>query len=98
MLFRDPLENKSKVSQKPYCNDFCQVVILKDLVDGELEKDFIKASNASVWGCFFIKQRCFQASCTKMYYKQGCLQKDLSDRCLHTELSPFLVVLFSALS
>ena len=31
------LENKSKVSQKPCCNDLSQVTILKELVDETLE-------------------------------------------------------------
>ena len=34
--------------------------MLKDLVDGELEKDFIKASNASVWGCFLLNKGAFK--------------------------------------
>ena len=29
--------------------------MLKELVDGTLERDFTKASNASVWGLFFIE-------------------------------------------
>ena len=29
--------------------------MLKELIDGTLERDFTKASNAYVWGLFFIK-------------------------------------------
>ena len=55
-LFRDALGHKSKVSQKSCCNDLCQVAVLKELVDGTLERDFTKASDVSVWGWFFIKK------------------------------------------
>ena len=44
MSFRGPLEHKSKVSERS-----CQVAVLKEVIDGTLEKDFRKASNASVW-------------------------------------------------
>ena len=47
--FRDPLEHKSKVSQKSCCNYLCHVNVLKELVDGTLERDFTKPTNASVW-------------------------------------------------
>ena len=42
------IEHKSKVSQKPCCNDLCEVAILKELVDGTVERDYTKARNASV--------------------------------------------------
>ena len=28
---------------------------------------------------------------TKLYYEQGCLKKDVLDRCFHTALNPFLI-------
>ena len=46
--FRDPLEYKSKVSQKSCCNDLSQVATLKELVDGTLERDYTKATNVPV--------------------------------------------------
>ena len=36
------LEHKSKVSQKPCCNDLCQVAIVKELVNGKLESYMIQ--------------------------------------------------------
>ena len=47
MPLRDPIEHKSKISQKPCCNDLCHIVVLRELVDGTFERDFIKATNAS---------------------------------------------------
>ena len=47
--FRDPLERKSKVSQKLCCDKLFEVAVLKELVDGTLERDFTKATHASVW-------------------------------------------------
>ena len=52
----DPLEQKSKVIRKLYCDKLCEVAVLKELVDGTLEKDFTKATHASVWSLFFIKK------------------------------------------
>ena len=46
--FRDSIEHKSKVSHKPCCNDLCEVAILKELVDRTVERDYTKATNASV--------------------------------------------------
>ena len=46
---RDPLEHKIKFSQKLYCDKLCEVTVLKDLVDGTFERDFTKATHASVW-------------------------------------------------
>ena len=54
--FWDPLEHKRKVNPKPCCNDFRQVTVLKELVDGTFERDFTKATNSSVWSWFFIKK------------------------------------------
>ena len=50
MPFRDPLEHKSKVSQRLYCDKLCEVTVLKELVDEILEKDSTKAIHVSVWG------------------------------------------------
>ena len=47
--FRDPLERKGKASQKLCCDKLCEVAVLKELVDGTLERDFTKATHASVW-------------------------------------------------
>ena len=54
--FWDTLEHKSKVSQKPRCSDFSQVTVLKELVDGTLERDFTKATFTSVWSWIYIKK------------------------------------------
>ena len=59
-------------------------------------KRFHKSLNASVLGWFLI-QKVHEVSCAKLYYKQGCLQKDLLDRHLHAALNPFLVGPFRAL-
>ena len=50
LQFRDPLERKSKVSQKLCCHKLCEVAVLKELVDGTLKRDFTKVTHASVWG------------------------------------------------
>ena len=39
---------QSKFSQKLCCNKLCEVTVLKELVDGTLERDFTKATHASV--------------------------------------------------
>ena len=44
--FRDPLGHKSKVIQKLCCDKLCEVAVLKELVNGILERDFIKATDA----------------------------------------------------
>ena len=44
---------------------------------------------------FFIKKS-MKVFSSILYYKQGSLQKDLADRCLHTALNPFLVGFFRA--
>ena len=31
----------------------------------------------------------FQVSFTKLYYEQGCMSKDLPDRCFHSALNHF---------
>ena len=46
--FRDPLEHKSKVSQKLCCDKLCEVAVLQGLVNGTLERYFTKATHASV--------------------------------------------------
>ena len=51
-----PIDHISKVRQKSCCNDICQVAVLKELVDGTLERDFTKASNASVLSLFFLRK------------------------------------------
>ena len=33
---------------KPCCNDLCEVALLKELVDKTVERDYTKATNASV--------------------------------------------------
>ena len=58
-IARDPLECKSKVSQKSCCND-----LERELT---LERDFTKAANASVWSWFFIKKS-MKAFCTSMLH------------------------------
>ena len=47
-LFRDSLEHKSKVSDKPCCNDLCEVAILKEIVDRTVATVDRNAANASV--------------------------------------------------
>ena len=47
--FRDTLEHKSKVNQNLCFDKLCEVAVLKELVDGTLEKDFTKVTDASVW-------------------------------------------------
>ena len=47
--FRDPLEHKSIVSQKLCSDKLCVISVLKEKVDGTLERDFTKATHASVW-------------------------------------------------
>ena len=49
LLFRVPLERKSKVSQKLCCDKICEVAVFKEVADGTLERDFTKATHASVW-------------------------------------------------
>ena len=49
LSFRDPLERRSEVSQKLCCDRLCEVTVLKELVDGTPERDFTKATHASVW-------------------------------------------------
>ena len=44
----DPLEHKSKVSKKFCCDKLCEFTVLKELVNGTLERDFAKATHASV--------------------------------------------------
>ena len=78
----------SECLQKSWCNDLCQVAVLKELVNGTFERDFTKASNASVWDGFFIK--------SPKGIAKNSLQKNLPERCLHTALKPFLVGLFRA--
>ena len=48
LSLRDPLQRKSKVSQKLCCDKLCEVAVLKELVDGTLERGFTKATHASV--------------------------------------------------
>ena len=40
---------QNKVSQKLYYDKLCEVLVLKELVDGTLERDFTKATHASIW-------------------------------------------------
>ena len=39
----------SKVNQKLCCDKLCEIAVLKELVDGTLERDFTKATHVSVW-------------------------------------------------
>ena len=53
--------HKSNFSQKPCCNGFCQVAILKELVDETYDRDytkpqmhpFIKNVHENVFKCFY---------------------------------------------
>ena len=73
---------------------------IKKLVDGTLERECTKASNASTWGSFYIKEvheGAFKHVVLNYTINRGCLQKNLSDRCLHAALNTFLFGFFRAL-
>ena len=72
MPFRDPLERKSKVSQKLCWDKLCEVAVLKELVDDEHYKEISQKPHMCPFGADSLK-RIFQVSFTKLYYEKGCM-------------------------
>ena len=85
------LERKSKVSQKPCCNDLCEVAILKELVDRTVERDFTQKPQMRS----FIKK--VYESVFKYVLLNCTLNRDVCKRTWYNPFNPVSTGLFRVL-